>query len=278
MDVVFMEVLIRSASRYVFRSGMWADKQRDDCRSVGAPDSVYVTCDAFGDVRDGWRARVPRCVHVPEPPPPRSPVARSSHTNHSHKGVEWAYARATSNKNIIVVREPNTQHVRTANITDLGNFAQRESHKRVHSSHTSISKINELIKIERGLCEENKGPYQIEWEKFEECKGPKQSECGKFEIKSSQNKSDVVFLLDFPKDCPATSAKIVVSTMSNNVTKKLWNYALNKPCEHFVMGPVLVDSFNLTKNCKVNKQSEICGVNLVGNGARCHLSRWRPPR
>lgn len=43
MDVVFMEVLMRSASRYVFRPGMWADKQRDDCRSVGAPDSVYVT-------------------------------------------------------------------------------------------------------------------------------------------------------------------------------------------------------------------------------------------
>lgn len=36
MDVVFMEVLMRSASRYVvFCSGMWADKQRDDCRSVG---------------------------------------------------------------------------------------------------------------------------------------------------------------------------------------------------------------------------------------------------
>lgn len=90
-----------------------------------------------------------------------------------------------------------------------------------------------------------------------------------------------MFSLDFPKDCPATSvggliknvslkklsslshilvtnfhfkqAKIVVSTITNNVTKKLWNYALNKPCEHFVMGPVLVDSFNLTKNCKVNK-------------------------
>lgn len=63
---------------------------------------------------------------------------------------------ASSNKKLIVVREPNTQHVRTANITDLGNFAQRESHKRAHSAHTSISKINELIKIERGLCEENK--------------------------------------------------------------------------------------------------------------------------
>ncbi|KAH9632751.1 hypothetical protein HF086_013123 [Spodoptera exigua] len=110
----------------------------------------------------------------------------------------------------------------------------------------------------------NYGPYQIEWEKFEECKGPKQSECGKFEIKSSQNKSDVVFLLDFPKDCPATSAKIVVSTMSNNVTKKLWNYALNKPCEHFVMGPVLVDSFNLTKNCKVNKGQYEIHLDFLG--------------
>lgn len=124
------------------------------------------------------------------------------------------------------------------------------------------------------------GPYEIGWEKFETCKGPKQGECGKFEIKNSQNMSDVVFLLDFPKDCPATSvgilikiltknycyllnilvtnfcfkqAKIIVSTKTNNVTKKLWNYALNKPCEHFVMGPVLIESFNLTKNCKVNK-------------------------
>ncbi|XP_050553029.1 uncharacterized protein LOC118273139 [Spodoptera frugiperda] len=110
----------------------------------------------------------------------------------------------------------------------------------------------------------NYGPYQIEWEKFEECKGPKQGECGKFEIKSSQNKSDVVFSLDFPKDCPATSAKIVVSTITNNVTKKLWNYALNKPCEHFVMGPVLVDSFNLTKNCKVNKGQYEIHLDFLG--------------
>ncbi|XP_075991758.1 uncharacterized protein LOC142987092 [Anticarsia gemmatalis] len=91
------------------------------------------------------------------------------------------------------------------------------------------------------------------WRTFEICKGPKQGECGKFEVANSQNMSDVVFFLDFPRDCPATMAKIVVSTTNNNVTKKLWNYVLNKPCEHFVLGPVLIDSFNLTKNCKINK-------------------------
>lgn len=137
----------------------------------------------------------------------------------------------------------------------------------------------------------------MEWEKFEECKGPKPAECGKFEIKNSQNMSDVVFLVDFPRDCPATSvgilikifqkkitillhisvtnfcskqAKIVVSTRSNNVTKKLWNYALNKPCEHFVLGPVLVDSFNLTKNCKVNKVRFSDKYQLIPESRRKH--------
>uniref|UniRef100_A0A2A4J285 MD-2-related lipid-recognition domain-containing protein n=1 Tax=Heliothis virescens TaxID=7102 RepID=A0A2A4J285_HELVI len=110
-----------------------------------------------------------------------------------------------------------------------------------------------IIKVIGQTDTKNYGPYEVVWEKFETCKGPKQSECGLFEIKNSENMSDIVFHLDFPKDCPASSAKIITSTITNNVTKKLWNYALNKPCEHFVLGPILVDAFNLTKNCKVNK-------------------------
>lgn len=50
----------------------------------------------------------------------------------------------------------------------------------------------------------------MEWEKFEVCKGPKQVDCGKFEIKNAQNMSDVVFLLDIPKDCPATAVGILI--------------------------------------------------------------------
>lgn len=42
------------------------------------------------------------------------------------------------------------------------------------------------------------------WELLEICKGPKQNDCGTFEIVNVQNMSDVIFLLDFPKDCPAT--------------------------------------------------------------------------
>lgn len=64
------------------------------------------------------------------------------------------------------------------------------------------------------------GPYLMELEKFEVCKGPKQTECGKFEIKNSQNMSDVVFLLDFPRDCPATSVGILIKILQK---KKLFD-------------------------------------------------------
>ncbi|XP_062524220.1 uncharacterized protein LOC134198783 [Bombyx mori] len=76
--------------------------------------------------------------------------------------------------------------------------------------------------------------------------------------------SDLVFLLDFPKDCPATAAKITVSTIQNGKTsKKLWNYAINKPCQHFVLGPIIMDSFNLTSNCKINKGSYAIHLNYI---------------
>lgn len=44
--------------------------------------------------------------------------------------------------------------------------------------------------------------------------------------------------------------------MSNekNAKKKLVNYALDSPCQHFVLGPFLHEAFNLTeKACKLNK-------------------------
>ncbi|CAB3231009.1 unnamed protein product [Arctia plantaginis] len=100
---------------------------------------------------------------------------------------------------------------------------------------------------------DNYGPYMIDWETFETCKGPKKDNCGQFEVTNVQNMSDIIFLLDFHKDCPTTMGKIVVSTRSKNVTKRLWNYVLNRPCEHFVLGPILISSFNLTKECKIYK-------------------------
>lgn len=49
-------------------------------------------------------------------------------------------------------------------------------------------------------------------------------------------------------------ARVTISSLQpNNKTKKLFNYALDKPCQHFVLGPVLISSFNLTNNCKINK-------------------------
>ncbi|XP_073967681.1 uncharacterized protein [Choristoneura fumiferana] len=110
----------------------------------------------------------------------------------------------------------------------------------------------------------NFGSYRARWRKFETCKGPKQGECGNVDIQNTQNMSDVIFNLDFPKDCPVTKARVTAGTLqSNNSTKKLWNYSLDKPCQHFVLGPILVDSFNLTKNtCKIKKGQYTVHLNM----------------
>ncbi|CAD0196133.1 unnamed protein product [Chrysodeixis includens] len=156
------------------------------------------------------------------------------------------------------------------------------------------------------------GPYHMQFKSFDVCKGPKQTEDGIFEIRDSKNMSHVVLYLELPKEAHPTAGKIIVNSITNNVTKKLYTHPVNKPCEHFVLGPVLYDLLNMTKSCKVKKGSymlhldfqarakvflskkffygtyffktmayskqkrEICKVNLVGNGARWHLSQWRP--
>ncbi|KAJ2953661.1 hypothetical protein O0L34_g1276 [Tuta absoluta] len=100
----------------------------------------------------------------------------------------------------------------------------------------------------------NFGPYELVWKRFELCKGPKQHDCGKVHLENTEDMSDVIFVLDFPKDCPVTKAKVTIgSKQTNNSTKKLWNYSLDHPCQHFVLGPILLESFNLTNTCKVNK-------------------------
>ncbi|XP_063530002.1 uncharacterized protein LOC134741161 [Cydia strobilella] len=75
--------------------------------------------------------------------------------------------------------------------------------------------------------------------------------------------SDVIFYLDFPKDCPVTKARVTVgSVQKNNYTKKMFNYPLEKPCQHFVLGPILVDAFNLSSACKIKKGQYTVHLNM----------------
>lgn len=63
---VYWSTNIRSASRYVFwSSGMWADKLRVDCRSVGSRDGVYATV-AQGNTANWasyWTLRLATCIN-----------------------------------------------------------------------------------------------------------------------------------------------------------------------------------------------------------------------
>ncbi|CAH2104590.1 unnamed protein product [Euphydryas editha] len=108
------------------------------------------------------------------------------------------------------------------------------------------------------------GPYQIEYLKYETCKGPKRDECGTVRIDSIRNMSDIPFILSLPKDCPVKSAKVIIGTVQNsNKTKKLWNYSLNKPCQHFVLGPLLIKKLNLTyNNCNLVKGHYEVHINM----------------
>lgn len=39
-----------------------------------------------------------------------------------------------------------------------------------------------------------------------------------------------------------------------NSKKKMWNYVLNNPCQHFAVGPFMAETFNLIgKACKISK-------------------------
>ncbi|XP_030026984.1 uncharacterized protein LOC115445042 [Manduca sexta] len=109
----------------------------------------------------------------------------------------------------------------------------------------------------------NYGPYTVTWEKMEICKGPKPTDCGNIEIGNIQNASNVIFRLDLPQNCLITGGKISASTLQNNKTKnKLWNYVLNKPCQHFVLGPLLTDLLNVTHDCKVKKGLHEIHINI----------------
>ncbi|XP_072936544.1 uncharacterized protein [Epargyreus clarus] len=76
--------------------------------------------------------------------------------------------------------------------------------------------------------------------------------------------SDVIYTLDIAKDCPVTKAKITISTLHNNgkTANKLWTYRLDKPCQHFVLGPLLVNAFNLNNRCRINKGHYEIHVNM----------------
>ncbi|XP_063838380.1 uncharacterized protein LOC135087582 [Ostrinia nubilalis] len=76
--------------------------------------------------------------------------------------------------------------------------------------------------------------------------------------------SDVVFHLELAKECPITMARVTISSLQpSNKTKKLFNYALDKPCQHFVLGPILISSFNLNNNCKINKGDYDIHLNML---------------
>ncbi|XP_064293125.1 uncharacterized protein LOC135310063 [Plodia interpunctella] len=110
----------------------------------------------------------------------------------------------------------------------------------------------------------NFGPYDLLWTTFETCKGPKQKSCGPFEIRDKRNMSDILFVMDFPRDCAVNMVRVTIGSKQKENTNKLWNYSLDEPCQHFVMGPILIESFNLTaKRCKINKGNYEVHLNLV---------------
>ncbi|XP_064076610.1 uncharacterized protein LOC135194680 [Vanessa tameamea] len=76
--------------------------------------------------------------------------------------------------------------------------------------------------------------------------------------------SNIPFILDLPKGCPVTNAKVVFGTVQkSNRTKKLWNYSLTKPCQHFVLGPLLIKAFNLPRNsCNIIKGHYEIHINM----------------
>ncbi|CAG4944712.1 unnamed protein product [Colias eurytheme] len=76
--------------------------------------------------------------------------------------------------------------------------------------------------------------------------------------------SNIVFLLNISKDCAITKAKVATGTVKhgNNTMKKLWNYNLNKPCQHFVLGPILTKAFNLSSNCIILKGHYEVAINM----------------
>ncbi|XP_034840548.1 uncharacterized protein [Maniola hyperantus] len=75
--------------------------------------------------------------------------------------------------------------------------------------------------------------------------------------------SNIPFILDLPKDCPVKNARVTIGTIQNNNNmKRLWNYQLNKPCQHFVLGPLINKSFNLTNTCNVVKGHYEVHINM----------------
>lgn len=47
---------------------------------------------------------------------------------------------------------------------------------------------------------------------------------------------------------------MILSNTEKNSKTKMWNYAIDSPCQHFALGVFLNEAFNLTERaCKVNK-------------------------
>ncbi|CAF4759519.1 unnamed protein product [Pieris macdunnoughi] len=107
------------------------------------------------------------------------------------------------------------------------------------------------------------GPYKATYDTYEICKGPKMTDCGDVKLNNLQNYSNVIYSLDFRKRCSITKAKVVIAQVKDsNRTNKLWNYQLSKPCQHFVLGPILKKAFNLSDNCMVAKGHYEVPINM----------------
>ncbi|CAK1543240.1 unnamed protein product [Leptosia nina] len=99
------------------------------------------------------------------------------------------------------------------------------------------------------------GYYVVEWEKYETCRGPKLKNLTEFTSKLLKNKDDHFIgqlNMTFLEDTRVDEIRMYVYTIKDNAKVLLWNYNINKPCQHYVFA-TLLESYLGAKNCIVKK-------------------------
>ncbi|XP_075977385.1 uncharacterized protein LOC142977391 [Anticarsia gemmatalis] len=124
-----------------------------------------------------------------------------------------------------------------------------------------------------GICAEfsfaknanNYGPYVITWKKYETCQGPKAVNLTTMisELVANETHAMVYYNTTFHSVVRIAEVKIQVCHINGIHKTTLWNYKVDKPCQHFAIASAMANYLPLQNNCIVKKCELYFQVNLT---------------
>uniref|UniRef100_A0A2H1WD13 SFRICE_005221 n=1 Tax=Spodoptera frugiperda TaxID=7108 RepID=A0A2H1WD13_SPOFR len=97
------------------------------------------------------------------------------------------------------------------------------------------------------------GPYTVKFYNYKMCSGPRSRnvtiststlDIGEFGAIASYN-------CTFTEPAKVEEFKTIVWNVNGNQKNILWNYKVNKPCQHFVISGIMKQYFPTMRNCVV---------------------------